>query len=305
MKTVPCRRLLLVAVVSLALGCRGGGKPLEERVSEGYADSGGVKIHYVTLGHGPLVVLLHGFPDFWLTWYEQMDELARNYTVVAVDLRGYNLSDKPAGAENYTLPVLAGDVAAVIRALGQRDAIVVGHDWGGQVAWVLASYMPEMVHRLILVNSPHPKNILRELLTNADQQRRSEYAQKFLEVGTQEFIAAHPDRLVLWAKDEKHRQLHLEALKRSSFAAMFNYYVANYPKRPYTADETPMPRVRAPVLMIHGLEDAAFAPETLNGTWQNCEKDFTLVVIPGAGHFVQHDVPERVTATIESWLARK
>ena len=103
---------------------------LYDRVEHGHADSDGVKIHYASLGEGPLVVMIHGFPDFWYTWRDQMDALASDYKVVALDQRGYNRSDKPEGVANYRVPLLVADVAAVIRHHGEDSAIIVGHDWG-------------------------------------------------------------------------------------------------------------------------------------------------------------------------------
>src|SRR5207247_2831863 len=106
---------------------------IERQVEHGYADSGGVKIHYASLGKGPLMVMIHGFPDFWYTWRNQMAELSSRYQTVAVDLRGYNLSDKPKGVDNYDMRLLVGDIAAVIKHLGRDKAILVGHDWGGAI----------------------------------------------------------------------------------------------------------------------------------------------------------------------------
>src|ERR1051325_9490007 len=117
---------------------------LESRVTHSYVNSGGVKIHYASVGKGPLMVMLHGFPDFWYTWRAQMEALSDKFQCVAIDLRGYNLSDKPKGVENYSARLLVGDVAAVIRSLGKEKAILVGHDWGGLVAWQFATYTPQM-----------------------------------------------------------------------------------------------------------------------------------------------------------------
>ena len=114
---------------SLALS---GQQDVFDRVKDGYAVSeGGVKIHYATLGSGPLVVMIHGFPDFWYTWRHQMAALSETFQVVAIDQRGYNLSDKPKGVESYDMRLLVADVAAVIRHLGRDKATIVGHDWGG------------------------------------------------------------------------------------------------------------------------------------------------------------------------------
>ena len=128
---------------------------------EGFVDSGDVKIHYVTQGQGPLVVMIHGFPDYWYTWRAQMEGLSDKFQVVAIDQRGYNLSDKPAGLENYDMRLLVGDVIAVIRHFGKDKAIVVGHDWGGAVAWSLATNAPQFVERLIILNLPHLRGLNR------------------------------------------------------------------------------------------------------------------------------------------------
>ena len=151
-----------------------------DRVKHGYAVSeGGVKIHYATLGEGPLVVMIHGFPDFWYSWRHQMEALSDRFQVVAIDQRGYNLSDKPKGVENYDVRLLVGDVAAVIRHLGRDKATIVGHDWGGVVAWQFAINLPQMTENLIILNLPHPNGLLRELRSNKDQIANSEYARNF------------------------------------------------------------------------------------------------------------------------------
>ncbi|MDQ2949017.1 MAG: alpha/beta hydrolase, partial [Acidobacteriota bacterium] len=125
---------------------------IESSVKHGYADNNGVKIHYASLGKGPLIVMIHGFPDYWYTWRKQMEVLSKNYQTVAIDQRGYNLSDKPKGVENYDVKLLVSDVIAVIRSLGQEKAIIVGHDWGGMVAWQLAINAPQYVDKLIILN---------------------------------------------------------------------------------------------------------------------------------------------------------
>src|SRR5437667_11557038 len=137
------RRLLTAAVIVMlfSLCAPAADADLDKRVEHGYVDSSGVKIHYASLGpkagaknKAPLIVMIHGFPDFWYTWRDQMEALSDNYQVVAIDQRGYNLSDKPKGVENYDVKLLVSDVAAVIKHLGRDKAIIVGHDWGGIVA---------------------------------------------------------------------------------------------------------------------------------------------------------------------------
>ncbi|HCA35117.1 MAG TPA: alpha/beta hydrolase, partial [Gammaproteobacteria bacterium] len=134
-----------------------------ERVEHKYADNDGVSIHYAKTGSGPLMVFIHGFPDFWYTWHHQMEGLADRYTVAALDTRGYNMSDKPEGVANYDMAMLTADVAAVIEAEGQDSAVVVGHDWGGGIAWSFAAGYPQMTERLIIMNLPHIKGLQREL----------------------------------------------------------------------------------------------------------------------------------------------
>ena len=278
------------------------GSDLDKRVEHGYADSNGVKIHYASLGKGPLIVMIHGFPDFWYSWRDQMEALSANYQVVAIDQRGYNLSDKPKGVENYDMMLLVGDVAAVIKHLGRDKAIIVGHDWGGIVAWTLAMAKPDMVEKLIILNLPHPKGLRRELATNPQQQKNSQYARNFQKEDAHKTLTAQG--LSGWVKDPEAKKKYIEAFNRSDFEAMLNYYKRNYPREPYTDDASPMPKVKAPVLMIHGLNDQALLAGALNNTWEWLEKDLTLVTIPGAGHFVQQDASDMVTRSIRMWLSR-
>jgi pimeloyl-ACP methyl ester carboxylesterase len=270
-------------------------------VREGYADSGGVKIHYAAMGKGPLVVMIHGFPDYWYTWRHQMEALAPSFEVVAIDNRGYNLSDKPKGAESYEMRLLVGDVAAVIRHFGREKAIVVGHDWGGAIAWQVALQRPEMVEKLVILNLPHPNGMARELASNPEQQKNAAYARRFQAEGSEKGLTA--EGLARWVKDPEARKLYVEAFGRSDFAAMMAYYQRNYPREPYTAREDPR-KVMAPVLQIHGLNDPALLPGGLNGTWQWVAQDWTLVTVPGAGHFVQQDAAELVSKTMKMWLLR-
>ena len=275
---------------------------LFERVTHASADNNGVKIHYASLGAGPLLVLIHGFPDFWYTWRNQMDALAENYQVVALDLRGYNLSDKPAGGEQYAMRNLIGDVAAVIRHAGHERAIVVGHDWGGAIAWSVATHAPALVERLVVLNLPHPRGMARELAHNAEQQRNSQYARDFQQPGAHLHLTA--EQLSGWVDDPAALPRYLEAFERSDFEAMLHYYKQNYPRPPYAEPATPVTKVQAPTLLIHGLADEALLASGLNNTWEWVERDLTIVTIPRAGHFVQHDAADMVTRTIVGWLAR-
>jgi epoxide hydrolase 4 len=281
-------------------------KDLWDRVEHHDADSNGVKIHYVALGKGPLIVMIHGFPDFWYTWRDQMEALSGRYRVVAVDQRGYDLSDRPSGVEQYAMPLLVGDIGAVIKAEGRSSAVIVGHDWGGAVAWTLAMTHPEWTQALIILNLPHPTGIQRELKNNPQQRKNSEYAFNFQKPGAEKNLTA--ERLAGWVKDDAARAHYIEAFNRSDFEAMLNYYRANYPRpdaAPDTTAPAPPPKVSVSVLEFHGLGDQALLPGALSGTWELVDKDFTLVTIPGAGHFVQQDASALVTSTMSDWLARR
>jgi pimeloyl-ACP methyl ester carboxylesterase len=220
--------------------------PAQELGQEGYADSDGVKIHYRTLGEGPLVVMLHGFPDYWYTWRDQMPVLAKHFQVVAVDLRGYNKSGQPEGVANYVLDKLVGDVEAVVKHLKHDKAVIVGHDWGGLIAWTFAMTRPERTDRLIVLNLPHPKGLMRELANNPEQQKNSAYARFFQQPDAHKTLS--PLALALWVKEPEARKHYVEALKRSSMEGMLNYYRANYPREPYK-DDKDFPKVKCPVLM--------------------------------------------------------
>jgi pimeloyl-ACP methyl ester carboxylesterase len=266
---------------------------------EGYADSDGVKIHYVTLGKGPLLILIHGFPDYWYSWRDQMPALAKHFQVVAIDQRGYNKSGQPKGVENYALDRLVGDVEAVLKHFKRDKAVLVGHDWGGLVAWTFAMTRPGKTDRLVVLNLPHPKGMLRELANNPQQQKNSQYARNFQAAGAAAKIK--PEMLVFWVKEPEAREHYLKALRRSSMEGMLAYYQANYPKEPYKDDRT-FPPVKCPVLMLHGLKDPYLLPGALNDTWKWVEKDLTIVTIPDAGHFVHRDAPALVTRRILRWL---
>jgi pimeloyl-ACP methyl ester carboxylesterase len=279
-----------------------------DQVDHRYADSDGVSIHYALLGPGadaaddaPLMVMVHGFPDFWYTWRDQMPVLARaGYRVAAMDTRGYNLSDQPESVDDYALEYLVADVAAVMRAEGAERAIVVGHDWGGWIAWSVAMQRPDIVERLIVLNLPHPAGLTRELAKGGQQAENSQYARNFQMEGSHEGLTA--GGLTSWVRDERARARYVEAFERSSFFGMMAYYKANYPREPYEAMAEPIARVQAPVLQIHGLDDPYLLHPALDGTWQWLDGPYTLVTLPGVGHFVQEEADAAVNEAMLKWL---
>jgi len=285
-------------------------EPLLARVEHAYARNGDVRIHYVTLGEGPLVVMLHGFPDYWYTWRHQMEVLAHDHRVVALDLRGYNKSDQPAETQAYAMSHLMADVEAVIRHAGETKATVVGHDWGGAIAWQFAARHPERVERLVVLNVPHPTGLARGLADPEGQGKASQYAYDFQKEGAHRGFTA--EGLSGWVRDAAARKHYVEAFRSSSFEAMLAYYKCNYPqpaeanlgtKKGAIATKS-FPRLKMPVLLIHGLRDPYLLSDGLNNTWDWIDSDLTLVTIPGAGHFVQHEATERVNRSLLAWLGR-
>lgn len=279
-----------------------------DEVEHGYADNNGVKIHYATVGEGPLVVMIHGFPDYWYSWRHQMEGLKDNFKVVAIDQRGYNLSGQPEDESSYAMANLIGDVAAVIRHFGEEKANIVGHDWGGIVSWQFAFALPQMVENLVILNLPHPNGMGRELANNQEQQENSGYARAFIAGKSTDpdiffGLPMNPQTLSGWVSDPEAKKHYVTAFERSNFDGMLAYYKQNYPRGGNSgAAPPPAPRLNMPVLVFHGLEDTALHSDGLNNTWDWIDADTTIVTAPGASHFVQQDAAELVTSTMKWWL---
>lgn len=296
---------LMLSACATGASAPGGATHQAVALEDKFAQNGSVKIHYVASGKGPLVVLIHGYPDFSGSWSQLMPALNDNYRVVALDTRGYNLSDHPDGVENYEMPKLVADVDAVINAEGYKTATVLGHDWGGSIAWMYAFTHPEKLDNLIILSTPHPILFMERMRTDPAQQASSQYARNFQKEGSESNMTA--EGLARRVQDPVMREKYVEAFKRSSFSAMMNYYRANYPKtvgpdakRPFVP-ENPAP-INVPLLVIHGMKDTALLADGHAGTWNKAAMDSTVVMVPGAGHFVQNDAPELVNGTIRSWL---
>jgi len=310
---------LLLAPILIAASCTSIAGDIENHsaaaqsatvvIEEKYATSpDGVRIHYLGSGSGPLVIMIHGFPDYSGTWAQLTPALNDAYRTVAMDTRGYNLSDQPKGVENYAMPKLVADVAAVIKAEGRDKAIIIGHDFGAMIGWNFAFDRPEMLDKLVILSVPHPTTLANELATNPVQLRNSQYAVNFQMEGSEKNLTA--EALAGGIKDAAEKAKYIEALKRSDFTAMMNYYRANFPigKNAPAPGAPPIthPPVTVPVLVLHGVKDRYLLASGHSGMWNYITKDSTLVMIPDANHKVHHDAPELVNRTIRSWLdARK
>ena len=221
----------------------------------------GVQLHYVELGGGPLVVLLHGFPEFWFSWRHQLPALAAaGFRAVALDQRGYNLSSKPRGLEAYRASRLARDVARAIEQLGQqRAAAVVGHDWGGGVAWTFAMRHPERLERLAILNAPHPLTFLAHL-RRPDQLRRSWYM-FFFQLPWLPEAALRAGNFAAVRRQLRAPE-YVEALSQpGALSAAINYYRAMFRHGVPTLRATARSPIQTPVLIIWGERDRFLRPE--------------------------------------------
>ena len=264
----------------------------------------GVKLHWVEAGAGPLVILLHGFPEHWYSWRHQIPALAKaGFRVLAPDMRGYNLSEKPRGVRAYRPEVLARDVAELVRHAGVQRAHVVGHDWGGLVAWRVAMWHPAVVDRLVVLNAPHPGVMLRGLLRNG-QLKKSRYILFFQVPRLAERRFARGDFALVrrylrrdpvraGAFSEQDIQTYVEALRQpGALTAALNYYRAAFRAAPLRLFES-YPRIEAPVLLIWGERDRYLGRHLIDGT-ERWVGDLRVERIAQASHWVQADAPERV-----------
>ncbi|WP_437922509.1 alpha/beta hydrolase [Sorangium sp. So ce291] len=285
----------------------------ESRLSHRFTERGGVRLHYVEAGEGPLVVLLHGFPELWYSWRHQIPALVEaGYRVIAPDMRGYNLSDKPAGVAAYAIDELTADVAALIQAAGaERAAAVVGHDWGGGVAWAFAMRYPALLERLVILNCPHPARLLAAFRT-ARQLRKSWYMFFFQLPKLPELLAQRNDYALFRASVQEDPRRpgavtdedlarYLEAWSRpGALTATINYYRASF--RPSgMRDLGKSPRIDTPVLVIWGEHDRYLGSE-LAAPDPALVPNARVTRIPDASHFVHYDRPERVNQLLLEFL---
>ena len=297
-------------------------KSSEAVITHNYAQVNGIRLHYAESGSdGDLVILLHGFPEFWYSWRHQLTALGKNYHVVALDMRGYNLSDKPSRVEDYGVAVLVEDVVGIIDHFGADKAVIVGHDWGAGVAWAVAQKFPERVSKLASLQVP-PAAAWRANLT-LRQLLRSWYM----------FFFQLP-RIPEWAISRKNfsgleRTLKESVARKGSFSdadienykeamrqpgavtSAVNYYRANT-RRLISKGRTPERaksetrrdgRIRVPTLFIFGEQDFAILPATVRGVEKFVDAPYREVRIADSGHWVQNEAADEVNAALLAFLA--
>ena len=293
-----------------------------------YADlPNGTRLHYASAGTREgrkLMVFLHGFPEAWFTWEEQLAEFGNDHYAIAPDLRGFNLSSKPAEVEAYHIKFIAEDIRQLIASLGYDTAIVVCHDWGGAVGWHLAIFHPELVERLIVVNSPHPWLFMRELAQSRVQQKASAYMNWLRGKGSERalvandfavierFLADEAGAMPAWYTPEvrdRYRAMWSTPGANGSHAMTggVNFYRAT-PLHPPTPEEParPLPDAKAwstsiPVRILWGDNDRALATGLVDGLDQVCS-DLKVVRVAEGSHWIAHEQPERVNAVMRDFL---
>lgn len=277
-----------------------------------YVKTNGIQLHVLKAGplDGPLVILLHGFPEFSYAWRYQIPALANaGFQVWAPDQRGYNLSDKPKGIESYTLDELAKDLVGLIDASGHDQAYIVGHDWGGIVAWYTAEKYPERIKKMVILNAPHRKIMSDNLRNNPSQQAKSKYIYKFqtpwlpeLRMKLQNYkslkkalqVSSKPGSF-----SENDFRKYQEAWSRpKAYHSMINWYRALMQK-PLLNDNLSK-KIEVPILLIWGEQDRYLGREMAQPSVDLCEEG-RLIVIKDAGHWILYEKTEEVNRFIEAF----
>lgn len=267
-------------------------------------DCNGISLRYVEAGAGTPIVMLHGFPDFSYSWRRQIPTLsAAGFRCIAPDMRGYNESDKPPRVRDYDIDELVEDVDAFIQKVAGGSAHVVGHDWGGIVAYNLAARMPERVRRLVILNSPHPAAFQREL-RRGEQLMRSWYAAAFqIPVLPELVLSSFHFRLLTKgaARSRQDEEIYEEALSQpDAVRSALNYYRAAF-RRMMRRDNTRLPRIHQRTLVLWGEKDGALSPRLLNGLEQYVE-NVEIMRFPDVGHWVHIDAADRVNEELLRFL---
>lgn len=280
----------------------------------------GVRLHYARAGQGRPVLFVHGFPEFWYAWKDQLVEFGRDHCAIALDMRGYNLSSKPADVREYRAKHLVEDIKLFTEHLGWSRFILVAHDWGGAVAWNFAAAYPERLDQLIVINAPHPVTFARELRDNPAQQQASRYMNVFREQRADALLSEDGYRrltamtLDAWSKNggaagPADRGAYLASWSQpGAVTGALNYYRAS-PLHPPTAQNPKTvemdPKffyVTVPTLVIWGEKDEALLTGNLEGL-EHHVRTLTVKRIPKGSHWVVHEYPALVNALIREQLA--
>lgn len=323
--------LLTAAVCVCASGQHGAAAKTDNRKKEAkapmlkheYADVNGVRLHYVTAGKGKLIMFVHGFPEFWYEWKNQLAEFGQDYQAVAPDMRGYNLSSKPAEVDQYQVKYLVEDLRALAEKLGHKKFILVAHDWGGAIAWAFAIAHPDYVEKLVIINAPHPGVFQRELRENPAQQKASAYMLMLRSEQAEQTLSANNYALLVQIVlseglkngvfTEEDKKAYIEAWSQpGALTGGLNYYRAARVGPPAPGDANtagfaaglPSLDVKAPTLVIWGEKDIALLIGNLEGL-DKFVPNLTIKRIPDGTHWVIHEKPALVNGYIREFIRGK
>jgi pimeloyl-ACP methyl ester carboxylesterase len=329
MMTIEAARLgmmttLVAGLLIPAAGAKNPRKAHTVKLQDHFAEVNGVRLHYVSAGKGPLIIFLHGFPEFWYEWKNQLTEFGQDHLAVAPDMRGYNLSAKPAEVDQYKVPILIEDVYALAKTLSHgKKFVLVAHDWGGAVAWAYAVAHPETLDKLVIVNAPHPGVFARLLATDPAQQKASQYMLLFRSPQAEATLSANNygnlvqavlgPGLKTGAFTEEDKQEYLKAWSQpGALTGGLNYYRAAQVGPPTSADppkegansfgmDPQKLMVKVPTLVIWGEKDTALLTANLDGLEQFVPQ-LTIKRISDGTHWVIHEKPAEVNAYIREFI---
>ena len=287
-----------------------------------YAEVNGVKLHYVSAGKGRLIIFLHGFPEFWYEWKNQLAVFGEHRLAVAPDMRGYNLSDKPVDVDSYQMKYLIEDVRALAQHLGHKKFTLVAHDWGGAVAWALGIAHPECIEKLVIVNAPHPRVFARLLRDDPAQQKASQYMLLFRSPQAEATLSANQYAALVNAVlgpglksgvfTEDDKKAYVQAWSQAgALTGGLNYYRAARVGPPRDGAESAgnfgvdpaKLTVSVPTLVIWGEKDTALLPANLEGLEQFVT-NLTIKRIPEGTHWVIHEKPAEVNGYIQEFIGK-
>lgn len=289
---------------------------LKKGMTSHFIETNGIKMHYVKAGEGPkLVVMAHGFPEFWFGNYNILKSFvgSKEYTAVAPDMRGYNLTEKPGEIKDYQVKNMVDDLIGLAKGLGHDKFNLIGHDWGGIVCWWLAIVHPDVLEKFIIINSPHPIVFVREMRENPAQQAGNTYTQMFRSEGSEAKVSANnfeilvtmmmTDGLKSGVFTEKDKKIYREAWSRpGALTGGLNWYRASSQYGPgYDLKDF---SVNVPTLIIWGMDDEFILSSNLNGL-DAFVPDLTIKEVEGASHWIIHEKPELVNGYIFSFLSGK
>jgi pimeloyl-ACP methyl ester carboxylesterase len=292
-----------------------------------------VNVHYVEAGEDNVsqspqqtIIFLHGFPEFWGTWHAQLDYFANNYRVIAPDLPGYNLSDKPQENTFYEVPNLIQFIAKFIQSVApQQKIILVAHDWGGVIAWPLTAFFPNLIDRLVILNAAHPSTFTREMIHNAEQRQKSEYIHDLIAPNGVENLSNNnyeylKNKMFVGMRegtlsDTQHKAYENVWAQPGAVKGMLQYYQAmpqlapsekiagtgSGPVVAATQMKIPNIRITCATLILWGEQDQAFVKETIDGV-EEYVPDVRIKRFPDASHWLQHELPSEVNAEIDNFL---